>query len=136
MSRDVHRDTDAWWCAVPSFRIWITCGSLALACALGLHVLIQREFVDPVCQPCARSQGLVYRGMVFGAGNKDVPAQTRCGFRSLDEVDSEVPLQRCGPFLLDLWVTFALDLSFMVPVLTIAIVWTHAAWSRRSIRSA
>lgn len=133
MMRSIHdpdRGAAASGDAGIGFRSMLTMGCLALGVALGIGALVERSIVDPACAAYGRAHGLAYERMRFHAGNQDVPAETACEFRATDGEASETNFRHVAPFLVDLGVCFALDVSFVIPALVV-VVWVIRRRRRR-----
>lgn len=105
----------------------------ALGVALIIGAIVEGTVVNPACTAYAGAKELTFVRMRFRAGNADVPADVICELRAANGVVSEVNFGEASPFLVDLGVCFALDVSFMAPALFVAIHLAGAAVRRRNV---
>lgn len=103
----------------------------ALGLALIIGAIVEGAVVDPACAAYAEAHELAFVRMRFRAGNADVPADVICELRAADGSVSNVNFSEAAPFLVDLGVCFALDVSFMAPALFVALHLAVAAVRRR-----
>jgi hypothetical protein len=114
-------------------RGWINtgvCCVLALACAVGLLLLVERSVVVPACSAYASKHEMTYKD--FKLTGLRTTSNVVCVLAKANGKMQDIHLRELVSYVTDFLVGIAMSLEFTVPLLAIFFAIMRLVWYRRT----